>query len=200
MTEEAGTDRRLFLPLKNNLAPDRLGYAFRIEDRIVADKIKTSALVWDHDPITISAEEALATAAKKPPSGVIEFLQQALSDGPLPQSEIVRLGKDAGYSEKILRTGREALGIKSKKQGFGAQGKWVWVPPGGATVLKMVVNNDAHRMSPASGKPINADGVPKCDDKDPCQNTDMAVDSEKPDTNPETSHADPKEPGGDGAA
>ena len=36
VTEEAGTDRRLFLPLKNNLAPDRVGYAFRIENRIVA--------------------------------------------------------------------------------------------------------------------------------------------------------------------
>jgi hypothetical protein len=105
----------------------------------------------------------------------------------------------------MLRTGREELGIKSKKQGFGPQGKWVWVPPGGATVLKMVVNNDAHRMSPPNGKPIDADAAPngiwyKCDDKDPSQNADVAVDSEKPGTNPETSHADPKEPGGDGAA
>ena len=48
VTEEAGTDRRLFLPLKNNLASNRFGYAFRIEDRVVAHDIKTSAVVWDH--------------------------------------------------------------------------------------------------------------------------------------------------------
>jgi hypothetical protein len=39
-TEEAGTDRRLFLPLIK-LAAGRFGYAFRIEDRIVAHDIKT---------------------------------------------------------------------------------------------------------------------------------------------------------------
>jgi putative DNA primase/helicase len=31
VTEEAGTDRRLFVPLKNNLACERFGYAFGIE-------------------------------------------------------------------------------------------------------------------------------------------------------------------------
>src|SRR5260370_1957280 len=65
VTEEAGTDRRLLLPLKNNLAPDRIGYAFRIENRTVGDGIKTSAVVWDHDPVSTTADEALAGAAKK---------------------------------------------------------------------------------------------------------------------------------------
>ena len=111
VTEEAGTDRRLFLPLKNNLAPDRFGYAFRIEDRVVARDIKTSAVVWDHEPVTITADEALAAAAKKRTSGAIDFLEQVLSDGPVDQTEIVRLGKEAGYSEKNLRTAREKLGV-----------------------------------------------------------------------------------------
>jgi putative DNA primase/helicase len=34
VTEEAGSGRRLFLPLKNNLAPDRFGYAFEIETQV----------------------------------------------------------------------------------------------------------------------------------------------------------------------
>jgi putative DNA primase/helicase len=129
LTEEVGTDRRLFLPLKNNLAPDRIGYAFRIENRIVADGITTSAIVWDQDPVTISAEEALAAAAKKSPSAAIDFLQQALSDGPMDQTEIVRRGREAGFTEKNLRSAREKLGVKPTKEGFGAKGKWVWVPP-----------------------------------------------------------------------
>jgi putative DNA primase/helicase len=131
VTEEAGTGGRLFLPLKNNLAPDRIGYAFRIENQIVADGIGTSAIAWDRDPVTITAEEALAAAAKRAPSAAIDFLQQALSDGPMDQTECVRLGKEAGYTEKILRTAREKLGVQPKKEGFGKTGKWVWELPGG---------------------------------------------------------------------
>ena len=64
VTEEAGSGRRLFLPLKNNLAPDRVGYAFEIENRLVAGGIRTSALTWDGNPVTVTADEALAAAAK----------------------------------------------------------------------------------------------------------------------------------------
>ena len=152
VTEEAGTDRRLFLPLKNNLAADRFGYAFRIEDRVVARDIKTSAVVWDHEPVTITADEALAAAAKRRTSGAIDFLEQVLSDGPVDQTEIVRLGKEAGYSEKNLRTAREKLGVTPKKEGFGPNGKWVWVPAGGATVLKLVVDNPANGHTAGSGE------------------------------------------------
>ena len=143
VTEEAHTDRHLFLPLKNNLAPDRIGYAFRIETRLVAQDINTSAVVWDREPVTITADEALAAAAKKRASGAIEFLQQVLNDGPVDQAEIVRLGKEAGFTEKNLRTAREELGIKPTKKGFGAEGKWIWVPAGGAQVLKLVIDNRA---------------------------------------------------------
>jgi putative DNA primase/helicase len=145
VAEEPGTDRRLFLPLKNNLAPDRIGYAFRIEDRVVgASGISTSAVVWDRDPVTITADEALAATAKKAtPSAAIDFLQQALSDGPVDQAEIVQLGKEAGFSEKSLRTAREKLGVKPRKEGFGASGKWVWVPSTGTTAPTLIVNNDA---------------------------------------------------------
>ena len=144
VTEEAGTERRLFLPLKNNLAPDRIGYAFEIENKLVGDGIRSSAVVWSNDPVTISADEALAaTAKKKGSSGAVEFLEEVLAEGPMDQSEVVRLGKEAGFTEKNLRSARENLGVKPRKEGFGANGKWVWVPPGGATVLKLVVNNKA---------------------------------------------------------
>jgi putative DNA primase/helicase len=162
VTEEPGTDRRLFLPLKNNLGPDRIGYAFRIEKRIVEDGINTSAVVWDHDPTTITADEALAAAAKnkKPMSAAVDFVQQALSDGPMDQTEIVRLGKEAGFTEKNLRTAREKLGVKPTKDGFGANGKWVWVPQGGATVLQLVADNDPKNHTPGKpeGGPDSPDG------------------------------------------
>jgi hypothetical protein len=152
VTEEPGTDRRLFLPLKNNLGPDRVGYAFRIENRIVAEGIGTSGIVWDQDPITISAEEALAATARRHTSGAVEFLEEALIDGPMDQTEIIRLGKEAGFTEKNLRSAREKLGVKPTKEGFGEKGKWVWVPSNGATLLKLVVDNDPNKQSQTGDK------------------------------------------------
>ena len=157
VTEEAGTARRLFLPLKNNLAPDRIGYAFETANKVVGDGICTSAVVWSDDPVTISADEALAAAAKKVTSGAVDFLREVLSDGPMDQTEVVRLGKEAGYTEKSLRNAREKLGVTPQKEGFGANGKWVWVPAGGATVLKLVVDNDANKQT-ASGEQTSVEG------------------------------------------
>jgi hypothetical protein len=95
--------------------------------------VRTSAVVWSDDPVTISADEALAAAAKKGTSGAVDFLQDVLRDGPMDQAEIVRLGEEAGYSPKALRIAREKLGVTPKKEDFGAGGKWVWVAASGAT-------------------------------------------------------------------
>ena len=151
VTEEPGTGRRLFLPLKNNLAPDRIGYSFQIEDKVVGDGIRTSAVGWGSEPVTISADDALAVAAKKGASGAVEFLEEMLKEGPMDQAEVVRLGKEAGFTLKNLRTARENLGVKPRKEGFGANGKWVWVPAGGATVIKLVVNNETTDNKEADG-------------------------------------------------
>jgi putative DNA primase/helicase len=148
VTQEPGTGRRLFLSLKNNLARDRIGYAFEINDKIVGDGIPTSAAAWG-EPVTISADDALVGGGMQKIGmwAAVEFLIQALSEGPVDQAEIVRLGEEAGFTAKNLRTAREKLGIKPKKEGFGATGKWVWPPP---SHLRLVVDNESDdRVAPA---------------------------------------------------
>jgi putative DNA primase/helicase len=147
VTEEPGTGRRLLVPLKSNIGPDHAGFAFEIESKVIADGICTSAVVWSDDPVTISADEALATATKRVTSGAVDFLQAALRQGPVDQTEIVRRGKEAGFTEKNLRSAREKLGAATRKEGFGAGGKWVWVPAGSATVLQLVTNNEARKKT-----------------------------------------------------
>jgi hypothetical protein len=117
--------------------------------------------VWSSDPVRISADEALAAAAKKVTFGAVDFLQQALSEGPMDQTEIVRRGREAGFSEKNLRTAREKLGVTPRKEGFGAGGRWVWVPAGGASVLRLAVNNGAngHTAGAADKTAPDADHV-----------------------------------------
>lgn len=129
VTEEPDSSRRLFLPVKNNIAADRVGYAFELASRIVRDGIQTSAVIWSDDPVTISADEALAAAGKKASSGAMDFLRETLSDGPVDQVEIMRRGDEAGFTEKNLRTASKKLGVTSKREGgVGAAGRWVWHP------------------------------------------------------------------------
>ena len=55
---------------------------------------------------------------------------------------------------------REKLGATTRKEGFGAGGKWVWVPAGSATVLRLVTNNEARKetTSDNGGLPDSDDG------------------------------------------
>ena len=67
MIEDAEHDsRRLFLHAKNNLAPAQQGLAFRLEQRLVDDGIVASRIIWDAEPVTITANEALAADAAGP--------------------------------------------------------------------------------------------------------------------------------------
>jgi hypothetical protein len=135
VTEEAGTNRRLFLPVKNNLAQDRIGYAFRIETKIVRDGFETSHLVWEPELVTISAEEALAAASgvsKKLPAltDAEDFLRVLLGAGPIPAKDVRREATDACISVASLRRAAETLGVKSRRiGGIAGQGFWVWELP-----------------------------------------------------------------------
>src|SRR5262249_60981149 len=84
--------RRLFLPVKNNLAPLGSGLAFRLEQRIVGDPgkgIVGSSIAWEKEPIAITADQALAAAEAESNNDeptatddAADFLRKALANGP----------------------------------------------------------------------------------------------------------------------
>ena len=53
--------RRLMLQLKNNLAKDGKGFAFRLKTVELDSGIDTSKVVWEPDHVTIPADEAMAS-------------------------------------------------------------------------------------------------------------------------------------------
>jgi putative DNA primase/helicase len=129
---EAGiTERRLLLPVKNNIGPRAAGLGYRLEQTIVSGGIVMSRVAWDSSPVTVTANEAMKTSHNPESSGALteakEFLQEQLSDGPKAVKEIERLAADLEIKARTLRRARKELGVKTSKDGY-SEG-WSWSLP-----------------------------------------------------------------------
>jgi hypothetical protein len=131
--------RRLFLPLKNNLGPDAVGLAFRIEGVTVASTagpLETSRVAWDPEPVSITADDAMqAETAPGGTSAVDEardWLREILADGPMPSSGIFERAEAEGFSKRTLKRAERELGIKPAKAGM--NGGWSWSLPKSAKI------------------------------------------------------------------
>jgi putative DNA primase/helicase len=122
-------DRRLFLHAKNNLAEPPQGLAFRLEQVIVGKGIVTSRVDWEPDPITSTADEALAADGKSNLALVEaeDFLEALLADGPVPSKQVEEEAEEAGIAKATLRRAKANLGIKPYKDGM--RGGWFCALP-----------------------------------------------------------------------
>jgi hypothetical protein len=132
VADDPQTDRRkLFLPLKNNLAKPQTGLAFYIEEvhlESAAGPIETSRVVWHDTPVTMTADEVMAQTTPEESSALREaqdWLREALADGPVSSKNIQKQAKDNGISASTLRRARESLGVKTSKR-TGESGIWDW--------------------------------------------------------------------------
>ena len=142
MKDPDDEERRLFLPVKNNLAPMSHGLAFRIRQHIVrTPTVDTfaSAISWDDIPVTSTADSVLAAhgGGDKSPTAKMEcerFLEELLADGWMAVADIAAEAAAAGlHSEgkelkdnKPMRAARSALKIVTKREGFGKGAKYFW--------------------------------------------------------------------------
>lgn len=121
-------ERRLVLPAKNNLGDDRQGLAYRIESATAGDGIETSRIVWDSEPVNLTADQALEAGGQDDErterDDAADWLRDLLGDGPTPAKEIQAQAKEAGYSWSTVRRAKAQAGIEVVKAGF-AQG-WKW--------------------------------------------------------------------------
>jgi putative DNA primase/helicase len=138
VTEDAEHEgRRLFLHAKNNLASAPQGLAFRLEQTIVGGGIVASRVVWDSEPVAITANQALSaeadgTEGRTAKAEAVEFLQAALAGGAVAAAEVNRMARDHGLTAKAIRSARESLGVKIERDGFGSGSKSMWSLPEGA--------------------------------------------------------------------
>src|SRR5262249_12536909 len=116
-------NRRLFLPVKNNLAPLGKGLAFRLEQRLVDDPAKAvvaSSVGWETEPVTSTADEALQAAddqgtgkggGKGAEADAEDFLRVVLAAGPVAVQAIETEAKEAGHSWATVRRAKDKLGV-----------------------------------------------------------------------------------------
>jgi hypothetical protein len=163
-TDDEGrrTGRLLVTMVKTNVGPQMPTLAYRLAQIVVADDhrdgrpIIGSYVVWERDPIDLTADQALAAAAGKRNPGeptakddAIEFLRVVLAEGPRSVREIEQEARDAGLlsadqlisQSKPIRGARETLGAKAYQPKGQKAGGWFWVlpgqmPPGGSDALQ----------------------------------------------------------------
>ncbi len=126
--DKSDSERRLFLPLKNNLGPDATGLAYR-----VADVGGVPCVEWEDEAVTTTADEALGAPEENGEQTEVErameWLREVLTTGPTRADEILKAGR-GNFSDRTLRRARTELGAAAKREGgIGAKGYWVWSLP-----------------------------------------------------------------------
>ncbi len=115
--------RRLFLPIKNNLGDDVTGFAYRLVDGRVE---------WEEGLISVTADDALDRDDNRPKGPKVNddleraksWLRDQVFEGKtaVPASEVEEWAKGEGVSAWHLQRAKKDLGIESKRQG----GVWHW--------------------------------------------------------------------------
>jgi len=127
--KEPNTDRKLLLPVKNNIGALVQGRGYYISTKQISNGIIAPCILWDDAPVDVTANEAIfeASQADKPikkRDAACEFLKAILSAGPRDSEEVKSAAGKSDISEITLRRARERLGVVYGHAGFPARTTW----------------------------------------------------------------------------
>jgi hypothetical protein len=122
-------DRRVVAMTKSNLAKMPEGLAYRL---VNDERYDCARVMWDGasrhtaaDLVRARIDEDEAPALAE----AVRVLKEILSDGPLAAGNIKRMAATAGVAERTLHRARQALGVTTRRQGFGQGAFYVWSMP-----------------------------------------------------------------------
>jgi hypothetical protein len=126
--------RCLLTSVGSNLGARHPGYAYQITpERIVNGTITTSRVVWEDEPINMTADQALeafrSAKSKTEVAKAIDWLKDLLGKGPMRVEDIKQVALKAGKPRwgSIIRAYSQMDIIKSKEPGL--HGKHLWDLP-----------------------------------------------------------------------
>jgi hypothetical protein len=135
------TGRTLMLSIKNNLSGRRNnGLAYRIVGCDLGNGITAPRVSWDHELVTVTADQALAMSAdaagKGPGDGdgalsdAMKWIREEfLVKERIEAVELATWAKNAGIAERTLKRAREKLGVETRRDGFGPGAKYYLTLP-----------------------------------------------------------------------
>jgi hypothetical protein len=121
--------RRLFLPVKNNLAEALTGLAYRIEGDAARE---VGRIVWESRPIELSADDALAILSpeereqRHAREEAKEWLLETLGKEAIWTKDLQTLAKENGHSWQTVRRALRDIDAQKRKRGGGKDAKWYW--------------------------------------------------------------------------
>jgi hypothetical protein len=125
--DPADAERRLLLPIKNNLSQETKGMAFRL----LTDPVQGAASIgWFPEPLETNLDEVLQATplgggdAASTAAEVRQWLIEMLSAEPVPAEELLRAASEEGITPKQLRHAAMKLDVRRQKGGF-LEG-WIW--------------------------------------------------------------------------
>jgi RecA-family ATPase len=128
-------DRRLFLPIKNNLGDDKTGFGYTIETA----ENNAPVIEWEDELVEMTIEEladAVTDRKQRPYEKAMNWLEVLLSGGPILVERIKAAAENKGHSWSTVKRAKNALNVRSNKTRF--DGKWEWqLPVNGRDVMYM---------------------------------------------------------------
>jgi len=119
---------RIMAPHKSNLAQKQPSLQYTVVGWAIDENI--GRVEWrgitEHDANSL-ATEALSPHEKSAKEEAMEFLRELLASGPVESRRIKAEAREADIAERTLRRAKDALRIRTKKDG---DGPWMWsLPP-----------------------------------------------------------------------
>jgi hypothetical protein len=122
-------DRRVLASIKSNLAkrPDALAF------RLVPDADRDVARISWEGVVDLDADALLGPrltdSDRTAHNEAADFLREMLDAGPRAAGEVKTAARAAGIAERTLDRAKTAMAVRAVKEGFGADGRWLWALP-----------------------------------------------------------------------
>ena len=105
VTSEPETDRRLLLPVKNNIGLKAAGRGYFIRPKLVSNNIEAPCILWDDAPVDVNADQAIAAASAAAKDGGVRAMQRSFCVNCSPTAPLTRGKRKRLPGRTASRTG-----------------------------------------------------------------------------------------------